>query len=392
MSDVPVTEWIFDSLGAPTRYGRSYVVNKLSVAERDQLHVDCVNAGQITYIPSVASTGLLPGIDPTDLTPVGDGTTEVAAVWGTTQRTNQIIWGQLNPSTSSQSSLYNCWVAGPRPDLVDANPNSTGMIREVSNSARVWKAQHTVFNPWAWTMPELNPPGGAWSVEDFLYLAKNSIGIRGGRFQLDNCEVTGTQDPFNIFSTLTSSTTDELITNSAYMRHCWLHAALYYRGPLYPSQPEGTHSDLFQWSRPQYFTQEYNMFGGPDGDLSGYALTPSKETSDGAHNSGNMAQQENPGGALGYVQHVTVRRNIYWQHTGAESNGYNINHYYNQSYPNNMATVDFTDNLHVRRSDGKYVIVSSAYHDLHVGHRIIDMNEGGTSWTDGGAVTLTGGG
>ena len=368
---------------------------KLSLAERAQLRADCDTAGQIVYVPDSTSTGLLPGTDPRALAPFGDGTAELAGTWGTTPLEGRIVWGQLHPSTSAPGSeITNSWIAGPRPDIVDANPNGTAYIRDTTSAARVWRASHCIFNAWAWTMPELDPPGGAWDVDEFLFLMKNSIGIRGGRFQLDFCEITGVQDIFNIFATLTDASTDELITNRAHARNCWFHAPLFYRGPLYPSQPEGTHSDMQQWSRPMYLDVEYNLFGGPNGDLSGYALTPSKETSDGGKNTtGQMAQQENPGTSLGMIKSVVTRRNIMWGHGDgvSEGNGFNINHHYNTAYPNEMADCLWEDNLHVQRADGHYVILNKThYESLHSGHRIITMNGDGT-WTDVGPVTLTSG-
>jgi hypothetical protein len=368
---------------------------KLGLAERAALDAACISAGQITYVPSAATTGLLPGTGPLNLNPLGDGTTEVAATWGPSALSERMVWGQLKPSAAGASSIDNSWIAGPRPDIVAANPASTGYIRETSNLARVWAATNCVFNAWAWTMPELNPPGGAWDVEEFLFLMKQSIGIRAGRFQLSNCEITGVQDGFNIATTLTDAETDELITNPAHVRHCWVHAPLFYRGPLYPSQPEGTHSDDQQWSRVMYLTNEYNLLGGPNDDLSGYALTPSRETSDGWANAGLMVKQEAPGSALGYTKACTTRRNIFWAHGpggAVEGNGYDINHAYNPTYPNAMGDCDWTDNLHVRRADGKYVIRSATYAGLHSGHTIIDMDPDGQGWTVAEAAPITSGG
>jgi len=365
----------------------------LDATQRAALRSASTAAGKLTYVPNEKTTGLLPGTDMASLIPMGDGTTVVAGTWGTTPLSGRIVWGGLTPSSSGASSISNSLIAGPRPDLVSANPNSQAHIRDTSDNVKVWSAQHCVFSTLLWCIPELDPPGGAWDVDEALYLARTSIGLRGGRFQIQHCEFHQIQDPMNLAVTLTSLTTDELITNRAYFRHNWSHNALYYRGPLH-SQPEGTHSDLCQWSRPQYMDIEYNLFGGPVNDLSGYTLTPSKETSDGAHNAGVMAQQEAYSSDLGMIRSVNVRRNIFWQHGpggSVEGNGYNINHYYKTSNPNPMTDVLFQDNLHVQRADSKYLIRSSQYASLHSGHRIITTpvkaSNGTWSWSDLGAVT-----
>lgn len=354
---------------------------KLNEAERAALHALCEDAGQLIYIPNENTTGLLPYYDLTDLIPFGDST-KVQVPWGAAPLRDRIVWAGLNPSTSAASSMVNCAVAGPRPDLA---PTTTGygLIRETNNTVKVWSAKHSLFNPLLWTMPELDPPGGAWDLEETLFLLKDSIGIRGGRMQMEFCELVNIQDPFNLSTALTSLTTDELITNGAYIRHCWAHRALFYRGTGH-SQPEGTHSDIRQWSKPMYLLDEYNLYGGPNGDVSGYDLNPGRETSDGARNAAIMAQQENDyipntttHDPLRAIRNVTVRRNLFWMHPG---NGWNINHHYNTSYPNPMTTVSFADNLHVRRADGKYVIANLAqYAGRHSNHRIVDIIDGNIS-------------
>lgn len=373
------------------RYGRDPIIvgGKLNKAQRDALHIACESAEQLVYVPSELTTGLLPGTDVQDLDVIipnaggtaSDGFRESRA-WGNTPRTREIIWGQLNPSTTGNSYGEELMIAGPRPDLVGDLPGSTACVRETNSSVRQATLKHSVFNPLMWCDPDLDPPGGAWDLDEALFLLRNSIGWRGGRYDIQFCEFKNIQDAFHQ-NTQNTGATDEV---HSYRAHCWVHAALFYRGEGH-HQPEGTHSDLDQVHRFMHHVSEYNLFGGPNADHSGYSMDPARGTCDGAFNSGTMFQQEVNNDSDNLITDIVYRRNMYWMHTG---DGPNINHAGAEnpadSKYNPMTDVFFEDNLHVQRG-GTYVIRPLLYEDQHINHRIISVPTDG-EWTDLGAAPI----
>lgn len=371
--------------GAWKRYARTALTSgtdtKLSRAERAALAA----SSTLTYIPNANTTGLLPGWELSTLTPVGDGN---PIVLGTTAHANKIFWGQVNPSSTSGSSMSNCAIAGPRPDL--SIDDSTGGLR-VTNGTTIkqWTATDCVFNSLLWTMPELNPPGGAWDIDEALFLLRNTIAIRGGRGTITNCEITNFQDGAHIAPIWNAGDTNA--TNFTKFTHCWIHKILFYKGAGH-NQPEGTHSDGIQFHYGRNTTIEFSLLGGQV-DPVGYAADPSYNSGEGAYNSLVMLQQELNNTDTYRVENVDINECILWS---GSPEGYCINHHYDSStssHPereNLMTGSTIRNNKFVQRGDGHYVIRNPVYSPLYSNNSII-IPDGNGSWSTVGPVTFTNG-
>lgn len=329
------------------------------------------------YLPSDVTTGLLYGTDIADMTHVNNGS--ATTTLGATDYYDTIWWNRIKMArtgiAATGTALHNCAVAGPRPDLM--TPGTVYYLLDCLEDADTsqWTADDLLIDPFLWMRSDA--PGGPWSETAIREAYLNSIGIKGGYGHLRNVHVKHCQDDMEVGNVLASGTD----TRYTRLEHCWLEHPIWYAGALWPSQPEGTHSDNLQPGIGPNFTMLGGMIGGPD--------DPEELTSSG---SGITWKQESwsPSEAYRKMRNMHWDRVIFWFATGGNPS---VNIAYNASYPNTFADdCDILDCLFVDRADDWHVNRNNTHfaHMDSTTNRIISNPSSG-SWSDLGALTYTNG-
>lgn len=348
---------------------------RLSWAEREVLTLGA-------YIPGWKTTGLLSGWNLEDLTPITPNgssyyiTTNPGQVYE-----NCIFWGEVRPNKVQGVTFKNCAFAGPSPAHGLTTYNS---IRCYDQDTKQWWLEDCVIDPFLWSRGDLNPPGGAYELSDLPGLLRASIAIRGGRGTVRRVDIRNAQDGFHWIQSKANPSDPAFLT----VEGSWIHAMNYYRGPLHPSQPEGTHSDGFQSHYGSNLILRGNMIGGAHSPF-GYNQTPAYNSGDDCYNAGIMLKQETwnvsgvPDRANREIQNVLIEKNFF---NGGRDGSFGINHFYNSNYPNEFTTTQIKDNFFIQRTDTDYVVRPTRFSSLYSNNKVITLNPGGETWNVVGDV------
>jgi hypothetical protein len=325
------------------------------------------------YLTTDVSAGLLYGTDLAatsaggDMTHVDLGAT--ISTLGTSPISDTVYWGRVkvarNGIAGAGSELHNVAIAGVRPDLVTPGDVHYCLSAYDTDTSQ-WSADDLLIDPFLWMRADA--PGGPFTETQIREACINAIGIKGNGGTIRNAKVTHCQDQWQ--GTL-SNGDDTPPGRFTLLEHTWLDTPLYYAGPLWPSQPEGTHSDSAQPQTGARVTFRGGLIGGPampeSLDAEGCCLTWKQEV-----------------GTATSVKQVDVEwdRVTFWHASGGNPN-------VNIVYANSN---DFSDGcsmhdcLFVERADEWYVNQASATAHLNsTTNRVISDPSGG-SWSDLGPI------
>ncbi|MCV2395907.1 hypothetical protein OEB99_16450 [Actinotalea sp. M2MS4P-6] len=341
-----------------------------------------------TFLPDDRTNGLLYGTKladvsaaiPGDLEHVDLGSSTLTL--GTVPVYNKLYWGKIkmarNGWNGTGSAGGNIAVAGPRPDLV-----TPGDVFYLVSAYDTDTSQHAfddvLVNPLLWMRSDA--PGGPWTETQIREAYLNSVGVKGGYGTFRNWKVANCQDDWQ----WSNNRVDDADTRFTLIEHPWLEHPIWYAGPLWPSQLEGTHSDNLQPQVGQNFTARGGLIGGPNDPDSltaaGCGVTWKQE---------DWRSGTTPLPAWRKQRNIHYDRVMFWFASGGN---FNVNIAYNPTYPNDFSDdCSMTGCLHVFRDDAKYVNREAAYfaHLDDPTNRVISNPSSGT-WTDLGAVTYTNG-
>lgn len=334
-------------------------------SQREKLAKDCENANKLTYAPDVFSTGLLPGWTP-EMMKVEKGifsqSSGISSITINGYVENTIFWCEVVPGTSGMQ-LSNCVLAGPKPDTYGSGGAA---VRCYSSDIGLSTMIDCLVDGGLWTNPNFNPPGGAWTDDEkFRGNMANSVGIRGGRIILRNVQIKNFQDGVHVNMSWNSDGDDDLLD----IQHCLIRDIIYYQGALWPSQPEGTHSDAIQFHRGRNITIKFNYLGK-------------------AHNANVMFKQEVDNTEKNLIKNVEIAYNILHNPKG---HGYNLNLYLGKAadkkynfFPHNNISIH--NNLFTHEEDKniiRNIAVESVFHD---NQKILLDNKGGWTVIDAASV------
>jgi hypothetical protein len=362
---------------------------KLTYAQREAV---ASVVGEFTdFIPNEHNTGLLPGYDYGDLTPV---TTNFTANAGATYE-NMIFYCQVTMARGASgvgATFRNCVFAGIDPDTIaSANKNSnwpgfTGSftynyatdstpVRAADSDTLQYVVEDCEVNPGAWFGDNgATPPGGARTGDRNLKL-RSCLGFRGGNGTIKRTQIRNTQDGI----TATQAMTGAGDTSYFHVLGVWIYDVIFYKTtsgngntPNEHWQIEGTHSDTIQ------FTFMMNMI------VEGCRL---KATG----NSAIMLQREV---TTQYIENIIVRYTIFEFDVNFQATAYA----FNMSSSGNVGTgEEYSDSafhdLTFIGGPGRNAIAPTTYHSLFtagtnkVGTWVVE----GESFTRGSNITVAAG-
>lgn len=340
-----------------------------------------------TYLPDDTTNGTLvapAALGGTRVPTSGDTVTMAAgAAWS-----NEVIWGRIQlpragAAGSPVASMENVAIAGPDPRLITPGATFEVIKNSDTNSSPV-AGDDVLIDPMLWTDPAMDPPGGPCTVQQVLEAYINSIGIRGGFLTLRNPLIRNVQDAWQFQQPRSGSMTSVIAP--------LMEAALYYRGPLHPSQPEGTHSDFLQLQIGRGFLCVGGLLGGPY-DPVGYAATPGKNTGKDCANQAVIVKQESRSSdpTNRTLDDIEIDSVIIW-HVGRDASDGGPTFAVNAvvSDGNTYPGLSVHDTLFVDTTGHKDVIRSSTLSSRFSNNRRISVPVDGT-WTDLGAISYANG-
>lgn len=329
------------------RYWYSEAVSAFVAPGRPNLPVQTSRDALVpgTYKPNNAAVvGLLPNQPITNAVYPPSGQTTITLSQPLYQDT--IFWGQLRASTTATSELRNCIVAGPDPSTLTT---ITGNFQSF-DSATVLRSHITftdcLISSKPWQVDDLGRPLAAGATRGF---SPFSVGLHGGQFTLNRCEVTDVQDCINY--TVGNDGSHCLINQS------WLHHTYYRNGWTDPGSPpsQDTHSDLFQFNRGKNIEVRFSVLGGYRNQAA-YDIAPP-----GGYNGGDdsfgaafMCKQE-----AGYTTYDQIH-NVEIHHNWIYGCEYGFNMVYVAARPNLWADCSIHDNIFSTTYPPQFFMISKS--------------------------------
>lgn len=359
--------------------------SKLNYAQREALGSV---AGEFqNFVPNNDNTGLLPGYDYGDLTPV---TTNFTATGGQLYE-NMIFYCQVMMTRASSGEgprFRNCVFAGIDPDTIASatkTDNRSGgtsrtylyatdstPVRSADNNTLQYIVEDCEVNPGAWFGDNgATPPGGVRGGNRHLKL-RSCLGFRGGNGILKRTQIRNCQDGI----TATQAMIDENDTSFFHVLGVWIYDMIFYKttngtDPTDHWQQEGTHSDNIQ------FTFMKNMI------VEGCRLKCSG-------NSGVMLQREN---TAQYIENITIRYTIFEFDQNFLPNSYAFNMY--SAGNTGTGTAYANSSFHHLRfigGNGRNIVATPMYHGLFSNNNVATWAVEGQSLNIGAAVNPANGG